>query len=120
MWQARVYLVLGRILAVMLSWVFLMGLPLLFFRPPLGAQDLKQFLGVFYALLLFNSTVIARMVGTKALLLMAFPFLVLFTALGMRAVIGGAALVSSLNFFAVYAVVFLAWRLGKWRAPTTG
>jgi hypothetical protein len=113
MWQARVYEILARALAVMLCWVILMGLPVLFFRPPLDRSDLKLFLGVFYAILLFTGTVLERSYGTRSLLLMAFPFLVLFTALGMRNLLEGTNLVASLNFLAVYAVLFLAWRLGR-------
>ncbi|MDB5097603.1 MAG: hypothetical protein JWM80_2024 [Cyanobacteria bacterium RYN_339] len=121
MWQARVYLVLGRALAVMLCWVVLMGLPILFFRGPIGPGDLKLFLGIFYALLLATGTVLARLAGARSLLLMAFPFLLVFTALGLRALldpaIGGWDKATSLNFFAVYAVLFLSWRLGS--APPT-
>ena len=121
MWQARIFTILARALAVMMSWVILMGLPLLFFRHPLGAGDLKVFLGVFYALLLLVGTALGRMYGERALALMAFPFLVLFTALGIRALldpaIGGWDKLTSLNFFASYAVLFLAWRLGVHLAP---
>jgi hypothetical protein len=107
----------------MMGWVILMGLPVLFFRPPLGPQDLKLFLGVFYAQLLFVGTVIMRMAGTRWLLVLAFPFLVLFTGLAMRTfmdqTVVGWDKATSLNFLAVYAVLFLCWRLGRRLAPIT-
>lgn len=116
MWQARVFTILARTLAVMVCWLILMGVPLLLFRSPLGPDDLKRFLGVFYALLLFTGFTLSRAWGIKGLLLMAFPFLVVFTALGLRTLVNGAMApldkLTSLNFFAIYGVLFLAGRLG--------
>lgn len=111
---ARTYSILARSLAVVVSWLVLMGLPLMFFHAPLGTADFKRFLGVFYALLLFVATVVMRGWGASSLLLMALPFLALFTALGVRPLLEPAMDgITSLNFFAIYGVVFLAWRLGK-------
>jgi hypothetical protein len=116
MWQARVYTILARALSVMMCWVVLMGLPVLFFRPPLGPEDLKVFLGVFYALLLVVGTFLARAWDLKGLLLVAFPFFVLFTALGMRAWLAAGPAwqdkLPAMNFLIIYGVIFLAWRLG--------
>ena len=116
MWQVRVYQILARTLAVMLGWVVLMGLPLLIFHGPLQPEDIKRFLGVFYALLLFVLVALARGYGTPSVLLAAFPFLVLFTALGVRPLLDPVLSVRdklmTLNYFAIYGVVFLGWRLG--------
>lgn len=123
MFSIHAFALLARLVTVMICWVILMGVPLLFFTPPLDETNLKPYLGVHYALLLGLGTVIARSWGGGGLLLMAFPFLIINTILGAKAVLqpGDDALVDqagSLNFFVVYAVVWLAWRLGrKWYSP---
>lgn len=117
------FALLARFVTVMICWIILMAVPLLIFTPPLDETNLKQYLGVHYALLLLLGTVIARSWGGGGLLLMALPFLIINTFLGVKAVIqpGQEALadqVGSLNFFVVYAVVWVAWRLGKkWHSP---
>lgn len=114
---------LARFVTVMICWVILMGVPLLIFTPPLDDTNLKPYLGVHYALLLLLGTVIARSWGGGGLLLMALPFLIINTFFGAKAVLQpgddpAADYLGSLNFFAVWAVTWLAWRLGRrWHSP---
>jgi len=120
--QMTIVSVLTRVLTVLVCWLLLMGLPLIFFHPPLEPGDLKVFLGFFYALLLFLGTVLARTWGGKGLLFMASPFLVLFTGLAVRVTLvegpGVLDKLPALNFLAIYGVTFLAWRLGaRWYSP---
>lgn len=121
MWQARVYLILARALGVMLCWVVMMGLPVLVFRKPLHPQDLTPFLGLFYATLLIMGTLLGRLMGRPALLVMAFPFMLVFTALGLHAVMdpGSATFdrVGAPGFFAIHVVLLVAWLLS--RRPAT-
>ena len=121
MWQRRVYDVMARALAVMVGWIVLMGLPLLFFHGPLDVSQLKPFLGVFYALMLAIGTVLSRAWGGSQVLLFAFPFLVLFSAVGGHYLVDGTLAwgdrLAALDFLVIYGVVFLAWRLGLAARP---
>ncbi len=117
------FALLARFVTVMVCWIILMVMPLLVFTPPLDETNFKPYLGLHYALLLLLGTVVSRSWGGGGLLLMTFPFLLINTFLGVKAVIqpgevGVIDQVGSLNFFAIYGVVWLAWRLGKkWHSP---
>jgi hypothetical protein len=119
----RVFALLARFLTVMVCWIILMGVPLLVFERPLTLANLMPFLGVFYALLLLTGTVVARSWGGKGVVFLAFPFLLLFTIFGLQTFVEAASPLGleppgGLAFFAIYGVVWLAWRLGaRWRSP---
>lgn len=100
-----------------------MGVPALMFSPPLDAAEMKRFLGVFYALLLGVGALVGRSWGGWGVVAVAAPFVLFFTGLaltqlGNEALSGGEKLAVSANFGAIYAVAWLAWRLGKrWPSP---
>lgn len=123
MLSLHVVALLARFVTVMICWVIMMGVPLMFITPPLDETNLKLYLGLNYALLLVLGTVIARSWGGGGLLLMALPFLIINSFFGAKALLQPgddpwADYVGSLNFFAIWLVTWLAWRLGRgWHSP---
>lgn len=118
MLSLRFFALLARFVTVMFCWLILMAVPLAVFTPPLDDSNFKPYLGLHYALLLGLGTLIARSWGAGGLVLMAFPFVLINTILGAKAVLQPgteplADQIGSLNFFVVYAVVWLAWRIGR-------
>lgn len=117
----RAFSILVRITTIGVCWVIVMGVPLLFFSPPLTAATIRPFLGVFYVLLLFTGTVVARTWGLMGAVVLALPFLLMFTLMGAQAAIAEAPFGldgwQALWFWAIYGVVGLAARIGD-RLPS--
>ncbi len=112
----QVFSVLVRITTIGVCWVIVMGVPLLFFSPPLTAATIRPFLAIFYALLLLTGTVVARTWGLRGAVVLAVPFLLMFTLMGAEAAIAEAPFgldgLQALWFWAIYGVVGLAGKLG--------
>lgn len=118
----RAFSILARITTIGVCWVIVMGAPLLVFTPPLTPATIRPFIGIFYFLLLLTGTVLARSWGLPGVVLMALPFLLMFTLMGTEAALGDAPFGldgwHALWLWAIYGVVALAWQLGtRWHSP---
>ena len=116
MLSIRAFALLARITTFGVCWVIVMGLPLVFFSPPLTASTIRPFLAMFYVLLLGTGTIVARTWGLSGVVIMALPFLLMFSLMAAESLLGappyGLGGWQVLWFLAIYGVVALAWRLG--------
>lgn len=107
----RIFSLLTRLLTVMVCWMALMGVPMLFFQPPLKPEQFAPLLAVFYTTQLVASTWVARSWGGAGPALVGLPFMAFFTVIAVQKGLGPDPW-AAWPYLGVYPVAMVAWRLG--------